>query len=110
MELMLSRLVAVDPGFENASKQSDLWCQCELRNCVGQLPARKQRKGRNICRQKNPFNELISVCREDGVCCVVASLLNFVLFNLIVVITKHSLNAFLHTATLKSLHCLSFGS
>ena len=47
---------------------------------------------------------------EDTVCCVVASLLNLALFNLIVVINKHSLKVFPHTATLKSLHCLSFRS
>ena len=70
----------------------------------------KVEERRNICRQKNPFNDLILVCREDGVCCVVASLLNFALFNLIVVINKHSLKVFPHTATLKSLHCLSFWS
>ena len=53
-----------------------------------QLPARKQRKDETFVGRENPFNDLISVCREDGVCCVVASLLNFVLFNLIVVINK----------------------
>ena len=52
----------------------------------------------------------VSVCREDRVCCVVASLLNFALFNLIVVINEQSLKVFSHTAMLKSLHCMSFWS
>ena len=51
-------------------------------------------------------NSRISVANvtEDSVCSVVASLLNFALFNLIVVINKQSLKVFSHTATLKSLH------
>ena len=54
-------------------------------------------------------NSRISVVNvnEDSVCCVVASLLNFVLFNMIVVINEQSLKVFSHTATLKSLHCMS---
>ena len=57
-------------------------------------------------------NSRISVVNvnEDSVCCVVASLLNFALFNLIVVINEYSLKVFSHTATLKSLHCVSFWS
>ena len=96
-------------GFENASKQSDLWCQCE-RGIASSSSCEKIEERRNIYRQKNPFNDLISVCREDSVCCAVASLLNFAMFNLIVVINKHSLKVFSHTATLKSLHCMSFWS
>ena len=57
-------------------------------------------------------NSRISVANVnvDSVCCVVASLLNLALFNLIVVINKQSLKVFSHTATLKSLHCMSFWS
>ena len=54
-------------------------------------------------------NSRISVANvnEDSVCCVVASLLNFASFNLIVVINEQSLKVFAHTATLKSLHYMS---
>ena len=57
-------------------------------------------------------NSRISVANvnEDSVCCAVASLLNFALFNLIVVINKHSSESVFHTAMLKSLHCRSFWS
>ena len=44
---------------------------------------------------------------EDSVCCVVASLLNLALFK---VINKQSLKVFSRTATLNSLHCMSFWS
>ena len=36
----------------------------------------------------------VAYVNEDSACCVVASLLNFALFNLIVVINKHSLKVF----------------
>ena len=52
-------------------------------------------------------NASVASVNEDSVCCVVASLLNFALFNLIVVINEQSLKVFSHTATLKSLHYMS---
>ena len=44
----------------------------------------------SICRHKHPFTSLISVCRDDGVCCVFTLLLNLALFNLTAVINKRA--------------------
>ena len=49
---------------------------------------------RNICRHKNSFTGLISVYREDGVCCVFTLSPNLALFNLIVAINKRAVNVF----------------
>ena len=46
----------------------------------------------SICRHMHPFKSLISVCRDDVVCCVL--LLNLALFNLIVVINQRALSVF----------------
>ena len=58
---------------------------------------------RSICRHKHSFTSLISVCRDDGVCCVFTLLLNLALFNLTVVINKRALNIFPYSSTLESL-------
>ena len=69
-----------------------------------QVPARKflvEEERRNICRHKNPFTDLISVCRDDELCCIITMLLNLALFNLIVVINKRALNVFSNPTTLE---------
>ena len=48
----------------------------------------------SIRRHKHPLTGLISVCRDDGVCCVFTFLLNLALFNLTVVVKKRALNVF----------------
>ena len=49
---------------------------------------------RNICRHKSSFTGLISVYREDGVCCVFTLSLNLALFRLIVAINMRAVNDF----------------
>ena len=70
-----------------------------------QVPARKfleEEERRNTYRHKNPFTSLISVGRDDGLCCVFTLSLNLALFNLIVVINKPALTVFSFTATMES--------
>ena len=64
----------------------------------------------SICRHEHPFTGLISVCRDDGVCCVFTLSLNLALFNLKVAINKRALNVLSYTATMESLHYLCFWS
>ena len=74
-----------------------------------QVPARKffdEEERLSICRHEHPFTGLISVCRDDGVCCVFTLSLNLAIFNLIVVINKRALNVFSYTATMESWHYL----
>ena len=78
-----------------------------------QVPARKfldEEERLSICRHEHPFTGLISVCRDDGVCCVFTLSLNLASFNRIVVINKRALNVFSYTATMESLHYLCMWS
>ena len=65
------QLVAVD---QDSRVRRSLWISGATVN-EEQYPkvfARKflEEEGRNTCRHKNLFTGLISVCRDDGVCCV----------------------------------------
>ena len=74
-----------------------------------QVPARKlldEEERPSNCGHEHPFTGLISVCRDDRVCCVFTLLLNLALFNLTVVINKRVLNVFSYSSTLESLHYL----